>query len=83
MSDQSTSATRPEGIYVSYLVRQGLRLVAIKTNRTQGSSDEIADTVLTEWLASTHPDIHKHLTDRDNADKLFRESIRPRAPFDK
>lgn len=60
--------TRPNTLYVSYVTHKGLGYAAQATGIKR---DELAETILAEWIKANHPNIVEHMKKRYQEDKEF------------
>ena len=79
--DPTTQPIRSDAIYISYIARRGLQLAKVKMGETYPGPDGLADMVILEWLGQKHPEIMKHLEDREKQDKAFRDGLKPKIPL--
>lgn len=71
MSEQAPSY-RSDAIYVSWQSRSGLGYVAKAIGTV---SDELADTIIADWLKANHPDVVEHMKARHQSDDDFRTAL--------
>lgn len=73
----TTGPIRDSAVYVSWITRKGLNYVPREPGIT---TDELAETILADWLKEKWPQIVNHMKAQSEADKAFKESLRPK-PF--
>lgn len=77
-----TGPVRSDAVYLSWQSRTGLNYIA----RAQGiTTDELADTILADWLKANHLEVVEHMKARTESDNEFRKTLekqlKPKAPF--
>ena len=74
--------TRPRQVYLSYVTHKGLELVA---QAKGGPVDELADSIIRDWLTKHHPEVLTYLDERWKEEKAFRkqltEKLQQEVPF--
>lgn len=78
----STNQYRTDCLYVEYVTKAGLGYIAKAMKIT---SDQLADTILADWLKANHPDVVEHMKTRHEADDAFRLALQKRikpTPFE-
>ena len=75
MSEQ-IAYVRNNSVAISYESRTGLNFVSQATGLN--NPDALADKVIWDWLEQSHPEVCRHIKDRQATDNQFRDSLKAR-----
>ncbi len=64
---------RPNTLYVSFVTHKGLGYAAQATGIKR---DELAETILAEWIKTNHPNIVEHMRKRYDEDREFIKALK-------
>lgn len=68
---------RPNTLYTSWRLHKALGYVARKTGRTR---EDLAEVVLSTWVAQEHPEIEEWIKQRESDEETFLKKLKP-VPF--